>query len=266
MSKRQLRREHGSILTGMGVEEAEDMEEPTSISLQEANAVMYNFADERDKRIVVQHDLGTMKYEGIELSKRGIDFKRELSEEDWIELGRVLRTYDTAIQWMLGDWLNHGIKNAEKWGKVDEQAESEESRYTPLLAQTDYQYGTLANFASVARAVTHSRRREAMSFSHHVEVAKLAGDEQEKFLELAEEQNLSVRELRKLIKGNNGKAPRVVSYVSKAKQRLAAIREKAPSLNKDERKDLIRLFSEMLKELQELDKKAKAEASQANVE
>jgi hypothetical protein len=266
MSKRKLRSERAGIFGDIGIDDADEAEESTSLTMQDAAVAMYNFPDERDKRIVVQHDMGTMKYEGIELSKRGIDFKRELSEEDWIELGRVLRTYDTAIQWMLGDWLNHGIKNAEKWGKVDEQAESEESKYTPLLAQTDYQYGTLANFASVARAVTHSRRREAMSFSHHIEVAKLAGDEQEKFLELAEAQNLSVRELRKLIKGSGGKAPRVVSYVSKAKQRLAAIREKAPSLNKDERRDLIKLFSEMLKELQELDKKAKTEASQANVE
>lgn len=266
MSKRDDRRKQTSTWTNVGVGEIEDSDESDSLSLQEAAVAMYNFPVERDKRIVVHHDLGTMKYEGIVLSKRGIDFQRELSEEDWVELGRVLKTYDSAIQWMLGDWLNHGIKNADKWGKIDDQASDDEGKYAPLLEHTDYKFGTLANFASVARSVTHSRRRETVSFSHHVEIAKLSDDEQEKFLELAEQQNLSVRELRKLIKGSNGKAPKVVSYVSKAKQRIAAIRQRATSLSKAERKELIKLFSEVVKELQAIDREAKVNDNEAKVE
>jgi hypothetical protein len=55
------------------------------------------------------------------------------------------------------------------------------------------------NYARVAKAITTSRRREVLSFSHHVEVAGLDDKSQIRWLERAERERLSVHALRGLI-------------------------------------------------------------------
>jgi hypothetical protein len=60
------------------------------------------------------------------------------------------------------------------------------------------------NFASVARRFETSRRREALSFSHHAEVASLKPGDQTKMLDRAVERKWSVTALRKALRDKQG--------------------------------------------------------------
>lgn len=67
--------------------------------------------------------------------------------------------------------------------------------------ETEYEYQTLKDICWVATKVEFSSREEKLSFKHHLEVAVLSDkNEQAKFLEIAERDNLSVRELRKAVR------------------------------------------------------------------
>ena len=61
-------------------------------------------------------------------------------------------------------------------------------------------YQALGNDAWVASRIGFSRRREDLSWSHHSEFAALDPEDQDFWLDVAEEQNLSQRELRCSIK------------------------------------------------------------------
>lgn len=59
------------------------------------------------------------------------------------------------------------------------------------------------NCAAVSRSFETSRRREVLSYSHHVEVASLPPDEADELLDKAEREGLSTREVRR---NNAGRA------------------------------------------------------------
>jgi hypothetical protein len=110
-------------------------------------------------------------------SEEPLDFK------DWVEQGRRLGIMGRGIGWWLGDWLNYG--NA-LYGE----------RYVRAARITGYDVQTLMNMAYVASHYEVPRRRQKLSWSHHAEVAAVDKEEQERWLDLAERERLSVRCLR----------------------------------------------------------------------
>lgn len=88
-----------------------------------------------------------------------------------------------GVGWWLGDWLNFG--NAA-FGE----------KYRRAARVTGYDVQTLMNMAYVAARFPAERRRERLSWSHHAELAPLAADEQDRWLDRALEDRLSVRCLR----------------------------------------------------------------------
>jgi N6-adenosine-specific RNA methylase IME4 len=119
----------------------------------------------------------------VRLTRTGAIFSDECSFEAWERIGRKLAYVQGAVMFWIGDFVNYGER---KWGE----------RYSQALDATDYEYQTLQNAAYVSRAVDISRRRENLPFSQHAEVASLEPDEQEAWLDTAEQEALSVRELR----------------------------------------------------------------------
>lgn len=110
------------------------------------------------------------------------------------------------------DWLNYG-----------ERAYGE--KYSQAIDATGFEYGAVANFAWVAKAVEPSTRVESLSWTHHREVAALDPSDQAQWLERAEAEQWSVRELLKRrvgkqlpkgvldeVAGAIGKGRREVSY------------------------------------------------------
>ena len=113
--------------------------------------------------------------------------KPALRYEDWIEQGRKLGLIGRSVGWWIGDWLMYG--NAA-YGE----------RYARAARVTGYDVQTLMNMVYVASRVETSRRRENLSWSHHAEVAALTPEEQDRWLDRAEIDRLSVRCLRDAIR------------------------------------------------------------------
>jgi hypothetical protein len=66
--------------------------------------------------------------------------------------------------------------------------------------QTSLDYQTLRNYAWVARRFNLSRRRDALSFAHHAEVAALPDPEQDYWLRKAESESWSRNKLRREVR------------------------------------------------------------------
>jgi hypothetical protein len=106
-----------------------------------------------------------------------------LTIEEWSRIGVQLdRTMDSST-WWLGDWLVYGRARYPE-------------RYRRVVEITSFDYQTLRNYAWVANRVAPGRRRPALSFQHHAEVAALDPALQDEWLALAERNRWSRNRLR----------------------------------------------------------------------
>ncbi|MFF4370619.1 LmbU family transcriptional regulator [Streptomyces sp. NPDC001594] len=121
------------------------------------------------------------------LTKSGMTFSPAMPQRAWEEIGSQLRELASSSAWWMGDWLLFG-----------ENAYS--GRYREAVGRTGLDYQTLRNYAWVARRFEQHRRRDALSFAHHAEVARLARPEQDYWLRRAEEQRWSRNELRRQLR------------------------------------------------------------------
>lgn len=114
----------------------------------------------------------------------GLDIPKNQTFDQWVEMGRSLAEGQRVINWWIGDWWAFGSHRYGERAKA--AAEGIFGR----------EFQTLANAASVCRSFETSRRREVLSWSHHVEVAVLPPEEADALLDRAEKNDLSVRDLR----------------------------------------------------------------------
>lgn len=121
----------------------------------------------------------------------GLEVDGNISREDWEETGRMLSFMDSALQWLIGDWLIAG--EVLKYGDREEFAEA-----IGFKKETLYQYAWVANKVEI------SIRIENLKFGHHVLVAGMEPEDQKKWLGFAEENGLSVAKLREAIKTKSG--------------------------------------------------------------
>jgi hypothetical protein len=117
----------------------------------------------------------------------GLDLPESLSLDAWQEIGVALATCGNGIQFSLGDWWAFG-----------HHAYGDRKSFV-AARKLPFAFGTLMNYGSVARAVPSSLRNEALSYSHHVAVAKLAYEYQKKFLAKAARFKWSAKQLRQEI-------------------------------------------------------------------
>jgi hypothetical protein len=122
------------------------------------------------------------------------DIPDDLSEDDWAEAGIVLTKINRGLPWWITDWWAFG---AARYG-----------HRKSFLQAADWQgpsYQTCANAASICRAFETSRRRKALTFKHHAEVAALTREKADRLLDWCEEtipktgKPKSTRELRRAV-------------------------------------------------------------------
>ena len=107
----------------------------------------------------------------------------ELAVAEWVDQGRCLGAIGRGSAWWIGDWVRYG---SSRYG----------DKYAAASQVTGYDTQSLMNMAYVAGRFDASRRRPGLSFSHHAELAGLAPEDQELWLDRAEAGGLSVRALR----------------------------------------------------------------------
>lgn len=123
----------------------------------------------------------------VQAKENGLWLPVDLTLEAWCQIGLQITAINNSSSWWIGDWLVYGRKRFP-------------DRYKQAITETSLDYQTLRNYAWVSRQFPTSRRRGRMSFQHHAEVAALAVDEQEAWLNKAEENGWSTHKLRRQLK------------------------------------------------------------------
>jgi hypothetical protein len=168
-----------------------------------ANGVQYPGTPQPDNGADLEYRRGTATpdhttNEGGERSRFGLErgaltrrtslfLPRQLSLQAWQRIGRQMFVISDSSAWWWGDWLVFG-------------EERYPDRYRRALAETSLDYQTLRNYAWVARRYPLSRRRDKLSFQHHVVVAALPDSEQDVLLTQAEAERWSRNELRRRVR------------------------------------------------------------------
>jgi hypothetical protein len=120
---------------------------------------------------------------GVQFHKSGLSFTSRQSLSTWEQVGAGLLAFADSSTWWVADWLVFG--------------ESEfQDRYHEAIKRTSLSYQTLRNYTWVARKFPLTRRRQNLSFSHHLEVVALDQPEQDYWLRKAEEMGWSRNKLR----------------------------------------------------------------------
>ena len=118
----------------------------------------------------------------------------DLDWDDYERLGTFLGSMNRACSWWVGDFILFG-----------------ERIYGELYAQIEEALGlapqTLANRASVARHIPPNRRRAALPFGVHAEVAYLEPRERDLWLDKAERGQWTRAKLREEIRVSRGISP-----------------------------------------------------------
>jgi N6-adenosine-specific RNA methylase IME4 len=107
---------------------------------------------------------------------------KELTFEGWAACGKALVQVERAIGWWIGDWWRAGQPYGER---VDQARES-------LHVKID----TVRDYAWVAQNVAILNRHIALSFAHHRLVASFKPAEQEEWLDRAEKEQWTLRDMR----------------------------------------------------------------------
>jgi hypothetical protein len=129
---------------------------------------------------------GTVSHTGLELTPG-------LSQEQWLDVGRLCALVERANRWWIGDFLNYADG---QYGDTYREA-------TQLF---EMEVGTLMNLKWVASQFDVSFRNENLSWTHHYIVAAMEPEVRDYWLRRAEEKKWSVRELKARIKAEKAKA------------------------------------------------------------
>ena len=115
----------------------------------------------------------------------------ELGQAEWLAAGRRLGAIGRCSQWWIGDWIRYGTS---RWGE----------KYAEAARVTGYDVASLRNMAWVAAQFDLSLRSDKLTWSHHVLLAPLESEEQQYWLDRAQEERLSVADLRLELRAARG--------------------------------------------------------------
>jgi len=135
----------------------------------------------------------------------GTEITRVSTQAEWQNYGEILKRIDEAKQWAIGDWL------------VDGKTHYGDGLYERASKIIEYDKRTLEGFKYIAEKYEITLRNVNLSWQHHKEVSSIKkthrpetgkweiskepdNDKIQEFLHKAEKENLSIRELRVVIK------------------------------------------------------------------
>ena len=96
------------------------------------------------------------------------------THEAWLAEGARLVESRSTASWAFADWLRTGV---DAWGEAALREAVNRSGNSPRK---------ISNYLTTAKTYPPNRRRFALTFSHHLEVARLAPEEAERILDEAE--------------------------------------------------------------------------------
>jgi hypothetical protein len=131
---------------------------------------------------------------GASFNPTNMKLEAGLPEGDWMEIGRALvHVYMSAHFW-LGDWIEYGRR-----------AYGIHTAYDLARQATGLSINTLRGAARCARIYLPEKRHAALSYMHHLQLAKYPEATRDKLLAEAEELGLTMRQVRKAAEEEHGK-------------------------------------------------------------
>ena len=118
------------------------------------------------------------------LDSKGMTVSGRPSFDEYQGVGDFITRATKASGFWMADWLRYGESRADWAGRLSQAQDA-----------SGLSLGTLKNIRSVG-AIPLSRRRDGVEFALHAAVAGLDGDEQSAWLERAESEGWTLRELR----------------------------------------------------------------------
>lgn len=182
-------------------------------------------------------DASEIESKNVEVGEWGLEFKGQLTPQEWYEAALAIQKFDGKLQWYLGDLAVYAESPVTGWG---------ESKYADLIDATGYSYQTLRHFAKVARKFSSSFRERIMesvpmsahvSFSHFNEVASLEEAFAEYWLRKAADNGWGVAKLREEInrdKETPEKAEKPIGFISFGDRMKEFFKGYMPNLTQEE--------------------------------
>ncbi len=140
---------------------------------------MMDVVDIDPETIVAQHGCFVM-------TSKGIIVTGEPDYDEWSAATSWAQKVEKHSPWWVVDLIKFG---EAKFGE----------KYTQAIEVTGKAAGTLMNSVWVGEKIPIERRHEKLSFAHHQEVAALPPEEQDQWLDKAEIEDLSSKQLRQHI-------------------------------------------------------------------
>lgn len=128
--------------------------------------------------------------EAFSLGGCGLVIKGNPTYEEWAAYLSKLTNIGNATNFALGDMLIYA-ETRNDWAEIWAQA----------IDETQKSVDSLQTCRNVATKFTLDRRWATLSFGHHREVAPLPEIDQDKWLKIADDECLSVKQLRERMKG-----------------------------------------------------------------
>jgi hypothetical protein len=142
------------------------------------------FAQLRGKKSLAIRDVSDIQVGAFRVTSVGLQVQDEQSTlDDWNIMGELLFRLEGSIQWLIGDWLVHGLDL--KYGDI-----------TSIAEHFGRAPATLHNYMSVVRAFEFSLRSENLSYGHHQLLTTFDDEWRQYFIQWAEENNASIAQLR----------------------------------------------------------------------
>ena len=120
--------------------------------------------------------------EHFQVSATGLEVVGNPSFEEWSAACQQLQFLHQSVHWWIGDLILWG---EHKWGEM----------YAQALEETPFKLQTLQNTVWVCRSIPQSSRHKELTFNHHAVVAALPPAEQDEWLDTAEREGWSSRQL-----------------------------------------------------------------------
>lgn len=121
-----------------------------------------------------------------ELTSTSLKFTRDITKKEWQAVFNSLSLMNKCMHFWIGDCLGY---HKQEWGM-----------YKDLAEITGFDESTIKDDKYTANKIESSRRRDNLSFSHHREVAPLEPEKQDYWLDKAEKENLTQKQLRNEIR------------------------------------------------------------------
>lgn len=122
-----------------------------------------------DNALVAQDD-GSFAYKRFVIASTYLITPENMTHAEWLEMGQLLQSLETAVGWAVGDWAAAAEPYTEMWGAA---YSNEPSKYQRIIEETGYSYQTVADYAWISKAIPVSIRNRKLSFSHHRLVAAM---------------------------------------------------------------------------------------------